>query len=230
MTGLLPSYAGIFGDAALLGLMVAAPVGPVSLLVLRRALLSGWRLAVVSGYGVALADASYALVAALALAAVTPWLTLYDTEFHLISAALIAWIGFDIWRKTKTSESVKLAAEHDDHPLAALSLGKAFWSCFGLTIVNPLTTLSFAALFGGYAVARDLTGGEGVHITLSLMLMVTGVFIGSALWWHAVAWFGDRLGRRLPAQGILWMNRASALAFLGFALWLLASALIEGAG
>ena len=88
---------------------------------------------------------------------------------------------------------------------------------FLLTIANPATILSFAALFAGLGLAA--TDGRG-----AAALVVSGVFAGSMLWWICLSG-GVALARHRLADGFaLWVARASGALLVAFGLWAIAGA------
>ena len=100
-----------------------------------------------------------------------------------------------------------------DVPVAQLSLPRAYSSALALTLTNPMTILSFIAIFAGLAGARTPSLADSV-------LMVVGVFAGSALWWLLLAYGGGRLLSRLGARGQLLVDKACGVLLIGFALLL----------
>ena len=135
----------LFSRGLVLGFTIAAAVGPISLLVIRRTLAHGRVYGLASGMGVALADATYGGIAAFGLTAVTSVLVGARVALGLIGGAFLVYLA---WR-TMTTEPREVA-ETADRP----GLGGAFLSIFGLTMTNPMTILSFGAIFAG---ARDLS-------------------------------------------------------------------------
>jgi threonine/homoserine/homoserine lactone efflux protein len=92
----------------------------------------------------------------------------------------------------------------------------AFSSTFGLTLTNPTTIISFAAIFAGFGVAEP---------GISAASLVLGVFLGSALWWLILALGMGRLRLRIRPQQLTWVNRLSGAVILAFGGLALASLL-----
>src|SRR5918997_6693891 len=153
----------------LIGFAIAAPVGPIGVLCIRRTLAEGRLSGLVSGLGAATADAVYGAVAALGLTFVTEFLIGGEAWLRLVGGAFLVFIGV----RTFLARPVERAA-----PSARSGLPGAYASTFFLTLTNPTTILSFAAIFAGLEVAGDASGSA-----LSAMLLVLGVFLGSAAWW-----------------------------------------------
>ena len=197
----------LFGRGFVLGFTIAAAVGPISLLTIRRTLAHGRIYGLASGLGVALADATYGAVAAFGLTAVTAVLVGGRVILGLVGGAFLLFLG---WR-TITARPGEVAVA-EDRP----GLFGAFASIFGLTITNPMTILSFAALFAGLGVAGS--GGS------EAALIVAGVFCGSATWWLLLTTLVSALRVRITIRGLTWVNRISGLVLLGFAIASIASA------
>lgn len=189
----------LFLRGLVLGFTIAAAVGPISLLVIRRTLAHGRIYGLASGMGVALADATYGGIAAFGLTAVTSVLVGARAALGIVGGLFLVYLA---WR-TMTSRPKEVAAAAD-RP----GLGGALLSVFGLTMTNPMTILSFAAIFAGLGVV----GGGGAEAAL----LTFGVFCGSALWWviltAAVAIFRSRL----TVGGLTWVNRVSGAVLLVF--------------
>jgi threonine/homoserine/homoserine lactone efflux protein len=182
------------------GFTVAAAVGPISLLTMRRTIAHGRVYGLVSGLGVAAADASYGAVAAFGLTAITALLVGARTALALIGGVVLVWIAI----RTIRARPPAAAAETDARP----GLAGAFLSIYGLTMTNPMTILSFGAIFAGIG----LGGGGG----LDAALLTLGVFLGSALWWVALTAVVGLLRERITPAVLVWVNRVSGAVLLVF--------------
>lgn len=189
----------------LLGLAVAAPVGPMSLLCMRRTLTGGFRTGLVSGLGIASADALYSAVAAFGLTAVADFLVAHQFWPRLIGGAFLCYLGV----KTFLARPAKTAREA---PVGA-SLAAAYGSMVALTLANPTTILSFIAIFAGMGVAA---GGA--------VALVAGVFAGSALWWLVLVGALRALRTRMTPRILRGANFASGAVITGFGVLALAAA------
>jgi len=90
-----------------------------------------------------------------------------------------------------------------------------YLSTFLLTLSNPMTIISFAAILGG------LGSGGGSAFRLGAFLLVLGVFSGSALWWLTLSTVVGTFRARLTDRALLWVNRASGVVIMVFALTIL---------
>ena len=153
-----------FARGFAVGLAIAAPVGAIGLLCIRRTLADGRLAGFVSGLGAATADAIYGAVAALGLTAISSPIVTYQTAVRLIGGIFLMYLGV---RTTQSHPAL------DSKTGAAHGLAAAFSSTLALTLTNPTTILSFAAVFAGLGLGTASDRGSAV-------LMVSGVFLGSA--------------------------------------------------
>ena len=192
-----------------LGFAIAAAVGPICLLVIRRTLAEGRGIGIASGIGVATADGMYGAIAAFGLTALTDLLIDLRRPLGIVGGLFLLWLA---WR---TIRSVPGEAARDANG-SRRGLPAAYLSTLGLTLTNPMTILSFAALFVGLNVTGDDAGG-----TASLTL---GVFGGSAAWWMLLVGVVGAVRSRLSAAGLRRINLASGAVIGAFALVALATA------
>ena len=96
-------------------------------------------------------------------------------------------------------------------------------STFAVTLTNPATMLSYAAVFAGLGVGAA-SGSYG-----SAALLALGVFLGSALWWLTLSSVVGLLHSRVTPRGLRWVNRVSGLVILAFGAAALNSLLALGA-
>jgi threonine/homoserine/homoserine lactone efflux protein len=188
------------------GLSIAAPVGPIGVLCIRRSLAAGRLVGFVSGLGAATADAAYGCIAAFGLTAVSAVLVSQRLWLQVIGGAFLCYLGV----RTLTAVPAAEAAHADRGPQRSL-LG-AYASTLFLTLTNPLTILSFAAIFAGL--------GLGVRAAdyRSAASMVLGVFVGSATWWLLLSGGAAALRARVTTSGLRWVNRVSGAVIVAFGL------------
>lgn len=196
----------------LLGLTIAAAVGPISLLVIRRTLAQGQAYGLVSGLGVATADATYGAIAAFGLAAVTDVLVNARQVLGVAGGAFLLWLA---WRTIRSSPTEAATA-----PTGRSGYAGAYLSILGLTLANPMTILSFGALFA----ALGVTSGA----TADAILVVVGVGLGSATWWVVLTTVVGALRTRVTPEWIERINLVSGLVIGAFAIIAIGSALALG--
>jgi len=202
----LPHILSFFLKGAVIGLSIAAPVGPIGVLCIRRTLQHGRRDGLACGLGAACADMIYGVVAAFGLTAVSDFLVAQKGWLSLAGGVFLCLLGV----RTMLSRPADEVA-----PPAAADLGSTFGTTLALTLTNPMTILSFVAVFAGFGLARS----PGYDTAVSL---VTGVFVGSALWWLLLTGAVSHLRRRIRVQTMRLINQGSGgviLAFGIYALW-----------
>lgn len=190
------------------GLSVAAPVGPMGVLCIRRTLADGRIVGLVTGLGTATADACYGAVAAFSLTFVSTFLIHQQLWLRLIGGGFLCYLGVVTLRSVPAERAAAAGGR---------GLGGAYVMTFLLTLTNPLTILSFVAIFAGIGVG-ETGGGYG-----SAALLVLGVFLGSALWWLVLSSGTGLLRMRLTAARLVWINRASGAIILTFGILALVS-------
>jgi len=192
-----------------IGFSIAAPVGPIGVLCIRRTLADGRAVGFAAGLGAATADALYGAVAGFGLTVVSTALVGRQGWLRLIGGAFLCWLG----ARTFLARPAEAAAQ----AAGGAGLLGAYASTLVLTLTNPMTILSFAAVFAGLGVGAA-GGGYGAAAVL-----VLGVFAGSALWWLALSGAVGLLRHRVTPRGLRWVNRASGTIIAGFGLLALLS-------
>lgn len=201
----------LLAQGLVLGFTIAAAVGPISLLCIRRTLAEGRTVGLVSGLGVATADATYGAVAAFGLTAVTDVLVDGRRVLGLIGGAFLLWLA---WRTFRAVPGPAAA----ERSTARRGLPGAYLSTLGLTLTNPMTILSFAAMFVGLGVtAGDVAGAAA---------MTFGVFLGSASWWVVLTGVVGALRSRVTPARLRRVNIASGAVIGAFALVALVGAVV----
>ena len=193
----------------LIGLSIAAVVGPMSVLCIQRTLHRGFFYGLISGFGIATADALYGSIAGFGLTVIASFLTHEQIWIRGVGGAFLIYLGI----KSLLSPPAKRAAS----PLKAGSFVGAYVSTLLLTLTNPTTILSFAAIFAGLGVGSDHND------TMTALLVVTGVFLGSALWWLILTGAVHLLRDRFTSLWLLWINRLSGAVITLFGLFALLS-------
>jgi threonine/homoserine/homoserine lactone efflux protein len=202
--------ASFFLRGLLIGVSIAAAVGPMCILCIQRTLAKGQLYGLVSGLGIATADAVYGSIAAFGLTVITTMFVSQQLWLRLIGGLFLLYLGI----KTILSKPAELAASAQ----ASNFLG-AYVSTFLLTLTNPMTILSFAAIFAGLGV------GGASRSYLAAILVVCGVFAGSTLWWCCLTSGISLLRKKFTARWLLWINRVSGAVIVVFAAFLLFSLL-----
>lgn len=200
----------LFGKGLILGLSIAAPVGPMALLCLRTTLAYGFAPGLMGGLGVAAGDAFYASIAAFGLQAAAVLLTGQSLWLGLLGGLYLVWFGVATMRQPLPQTA---AGEGTRQGL------RTFVTTFLLTLANPPTVMIFAAMFASLGLVEAQAG------TATALAVVAGVTLGSAGWWVLFAAVVDRMRGRLHGPLFLWVNRISGAALAGFGLWALLRAM-----
>jgi threonine/homoserine/homoserine lactone efflux protein len=185
----------------MIGLAVAAPIGPISLLCINRTLNAGRSSGLVFGAGIAAADGTYAALASFGLVGLSGVLAGAGDWLKILGSLLLIFLGAKlIWGRSVTRTPI---------PNRNPRIG-AFASAYGLTLANPPTILFFAGVFA--SLTAFSTGIQSMTFSI-------GVFIGSMLWWTALTLFVSKSARLFTAGVTAWINRVSGLALIGFACY-----------
>lgn len=197
-----------FLKGILLGFSIAAPVGPIGVLCIRKTLQFGRWSGLFSGIGAAAADATYAAIAAYGLTFVSNFLLSGQFWLGLIGGGFLLYLGW----KTFTS---KPGSQSKETPHTSLFYD--FISTFCLTITSPMTIFTFLALFAGFgftALEEDYNQATN---------LVVGVFLGSAVWWLILSEGVTLFRKRVSQKVMIWINRIAGLIIAGFGVAALVS-------
>jgi threonine/homoserine/homoserine lactone efflux protein len=192
----------LFGRGFILGFTIAAAVGPISLLVIRRTLAEGRVVGLVSGLGVATADGTYGGIAAFGLTAITDLLVGGGRLLGLVGGLFLLWLAWRTARAVPTTEATVTERRG--------GLPGAYLSILGLTMTNPMTILAFGALFAGLGI----TGGNAMESAL----ITLGVFLGSTTWWIVLTTVIGTVHSRITPRWLRAINVGSGLVIGGFAI------------
>jgi threonine/homoserine/homoserine lactone efflux protein len=200
-----------FFKGLILGFSIAAPVGPIGVLCIRKTLEFGRFSGLFSGLGAACADTIYAIIAAFGLTFIANFLLEGQFWLRLIGGIFLLYLGWKTFSAEPNSQSKNIPHT---------TLINDFISTFFLTITNPMTIISFLAVFAGLG----LSSIQGDYIQASML--VIGVFLGSALWWLTLS-EGVTLFRKKVSQKVMkWINRVAGIIILVFGIGALYSLLL----
>lgn len=190
-------------SGVIIGLSIAAPVGPIGVLCIRRTLAKGWRAGLVSGLGAATADAFYGGIAAFGLAFVSDFLVQQQVWLRVIGGVFLVFLG----GRTILARQKEKAQEDK-----MLGLAGAYGSTLLLTLTNPVTIISFVAVFASLGLGN--TAGDYGSATL----LVLSVFAGSATWWLVLSGSVSMLRRKVTQRVMMWINRISGTIIIVFGI------------
>jgi len=201
---------GVLVRGILLGLAIAAPVGPIGLLCIRRTLERGMLMGFATGLGAASADGFFGAIAAFGVQVMTDWLTGHQTLFRLIGGGVmlvIAVKGF--------SARPRVVAPPPD----AKTMFGGYLVGLSLTLTNPVTIFAFIAIFAGFGLGGELNG------KYDAATLVLGVFLGSALWFLMLSG-GVAMVRHMISDTVFRRINQTAAVMLGvFGVYALFSAI-----
>jgi threonine/homoserine/homoserine lactone efflux protein len=192
-----------FIKGLLIGFSIAAPVGPIGILCIRRTLAEGRLTGFISGLGAASADAFYGSVAAFGLTAVSGFLISQRSWMQLLGGAFLIYLGIRTFRSIPADQAGSEQTQ---------GLFSAFLSTFLLTLTNPMTIISFTAIFAGLGL------GQSQGDLNEALQLVVGVFLGSAAWWFTLSFLVGIFKTRINERTLVWVNRIAGVFILGFGI------------
>lgn len=190
-----------FIKGLIFGFSIAAPVGPIGILCIRRSLTGGWTAGLLTGLGAATADALYGCVAGFGLAGITGLLVGQRTWIQLVGGLFLCYLGVRVFVSATDERSA---------PESSGSAAAGYFSALLLTLTNPMTILSFTAVFAGMGLGSVTTG----HLAAGWL--VAGVFSGSMAWWIILSSASSLFNTHMNAQAMHWINRVSGTVLAGF--------------
>ena len=190
---------GVFYRGLVLGLMIAAPVGPIGLLCIRRTIMRGLLVGFTTGLGAACADTIFGAVAALGVAVILDFIQHYNTAIRCLGGAFLLFVAFITWRDQPKQPA-------PDPGVSGLL--RAFASGFVITLTNPVTifaVLAVVATFGNLKENHDA------------VIIVCGIFAGSTLWWLLLSGGVAMVRDHFTENRVVYINRITAVALAGLA-------------
>lgn len=205
-------------SGVLIGLIVAAPIGPVNLICIRRTLAFGQVNGFVSGLGAATGDGVFAIVTGFGLTAIAQLIEGYFLGLQIAGGIMLIAFGVHTFLATPNTRELKRMKEAE----GASTLLRAMAATFALTITNPATLFGFAALFAGFG---GLAGGNDSFVETAIV--VGGVILGSILWWFALTTFVGMFHRSIDDRVMRIINHVSGIAITLFGLAVLGHLVIQ---
>jgi len=192
-----------------IGFSIAAPVGPIGVLCIRRTLDEGRTSGLVSGVGAATADGFYGLVAGFGLTVISDIMIEQQYWLALFGGIYLCYLGL----KTFRSKPVQMGAQ-----IKKDSILGSYFSTFFLTLTNPMTILSFVAIFAGLGLVSNDNSYP------SAISLVSGVLLGSGAWWLALTGMVSLFREKFNVKTLIWVNRLAGILLAGYGIVALLSA------
>jgi threonine/homoserine/homoserine lactone efflux protein len=206
---------------AVIGFAIAAPVGPIGILCIRRTLSDGRLAGFVSGLGAAGADTVFGLIAALGLTLIGPFLQEHRNTISVVGGLFLLYLGYVEIRAKPVDPSAP--------PPRPTGLVSHFVSTFFWTLANPMTILSFIAIFTGLDIAGPNVGGTGSvgppeQDYPGVTALIIGVFCGSSLWWLVLSLSVGLFRHHIRGQPMRWPNLIAGTLIIAFGVYALTAA------
>lgn len=194
----------IFLKGLVAGLFIAAPVGPVAVLCVKRAMYYGAAGGLAAGLGAAIADAFFGAIAGFGVAVVADWLIEHQEPIRFFGGIILIGLGANLFFSRKQAP---------DRAVSRMGLFGTFFTTFALTVTNPITILSFLTVFASLGLAS-------AQLDYALAgILVAGVFIGSAVWWIAISAIVVLARGRIGFEWMPVIKRWSGVLIVGFGIY-----------
>lgn len=212
----------------IIGVLIAAPVGPVNIVCIQRTLERGFWGGFAAGLGAVLADGLIATVAAFGASAISGFMRDNQLKIELIGALIMTAFGFKVFLAqpkivaTATTNIARLrrlsnALPRPLRPIMRLKVWRIMPhlsivpQTFFLTITNPGAILGLFALFGG---ATSVLGG--IDNWLHAFTVVASIMTGSLIWWAGLSNLIARVRHKLTEGRLKRINQASGVVLVMF--------------
>ncbi len=233
---------GVLYRGMILGLLIAAPVGPVGLLCIRRTLQKGTLIGLATGIGAAFSDALFGAIAVYSVSAILGFISQHEASIRIVGGLIVLGAAWHTWfdhpkpphQPEFVTKVMHMSPDDDDDessengasppkthlppktgPMAAL---RASLTGFIITMTNPLTLFATMAFVASFGTARG---------KLESNVLILGIFCGSALWWFLLSGGVSLLRRHFTEKRIVTVNRLTAVGLVAIAGWALLSGLGE---
>ena len=186
------------------GVAVSAPIGPASIMCIRRTLHRGWWLGIASGLGVAVADTLYGGIVGIGFTSIADYIIEWLTKLRFIGGLFLIVLGIALYLTPAKKEAKHYHAQ---------TFLPAFFSTCGITLANPLLFFLFAAVFAA-------TGLDDFNKDVDLIgFLIFGIFLGSMAWWASLCGALTLLKNRIAVTSLAWTNKISGLLIIIFGIW-----------
>lgn len=199
----------------ILGLAVSMPLGPIGIILINRTVKRGFLSGFFSGLGLACADTTLAMLAALGYSFIIDFIKEERFILSIIAGIIVIAVGLRIFLSNPVKD-----IRHKDK--ANKSLWRDYYSAFALSISNPYTVLIFIALFSGINIAGTL------RPELVPYFLIPGVLIGAITWWFSLSYFVSRFKKKIRLRAIVRLNKIAGFAITILGVLILLSVFATG--
>lgn len=190
------------------GLSASIPLGPIGVLCIQRTLNKGKTAGFVSGLGAAAADGFYAIVAGFSISIIIDSLVEYQIYLRILGGLVLLFLGYKL---ITTNPGVQLRKQLRKK---RTGLFGDFISIFALTVSNPITVFVFAAVFAGFGIVDKESN------SLSVLILIFGVLIGSSAWWFSLSSIVSIFRHKFRLRRMLIINRVAGVLVIAFGLFI----------
>ncbi|MDX2288977.1 MAG: LysE family transporter [Hyphomicrobiaceae bacterium] len=205
-----------------IGILVAAPVGPVNILCIQRSISRGMWGGIAAGLGAVLGDGLIALAAAMGVSAISGLVAHYRAVIQMIGGLVLVAFGARLYVTAPRLQSQD--NEINGREASIATYGLDVLRAFLFTITNPGAVLGLFAIFGGISTFVEVRG------PVEALLMVAAVMVGSLLWWVALASFVGRFRSRITEPRLALINHAAGLMLVAMGAILVGEIALKQAG
>jgi threonine/homoserine/homoserine lactone efflux protein len=188
----------LFLKGIVIGFVMAVPIGPIGIMCIRKTLTEGQLRGLIIGLGAASADLLYSCIAAFGFTAVSSVISTERVWIRLVGGTLLLFLGLRTYRAKPTNPKFNIHSSG--------MLGSYFYTLF-LTLTNPLTIFVFIAVFAALGLENEVKIFSG-------SVLVTGVFIGSCLWFLLLSSGVTLFRKKLDLEGLKWVNRIAGILII----------------
>lgn len=188
----------VFIKGIFIGFAMAVPIGPIGIMCIRKTLTEGRLRGLIIGFGAATADLLYGSVAAFGLTIVSDMLISQRIWIRLVGGSLLLFMGVKIFRAQSANPKFHIHSS---------SILRSYLTTILLTLTNPLSIFAFIAVFAALGLGYDLSN-------FSATTLVTGVFIGSSLWFLLLSSSATFFRKKLDLVRLRWVNRIAGILII----------------
>lgn len=196
-------------EGAIIGFLIALPVGPAAILCIRRTIAAGAFAGYATGLGAALGDVVFGAVAVFGLSFVAEFISRYEFWIRAFGGVFLCAMGVSYLRHRPRSVGDPVALDRERRLATYVRYCS---SSFFITVFNPITVMAFAAVFAGRGLSD--VGSDATEATI----LIAAVFAGALAWWLLLCMVALVLRRRFSEAGLVWLNRVSGGALLLFGI------------